>query len=169
MLKGPWDIPKTTPRPASHHLQLVPSTKNGLVGMGLFPFISTFAIKHLSFDQEPWLSSIISLDRLVLFQLQSAYQVYPFLVSCRLEIRKLDLAPFFSRPPSSLSFSSSLPPRCTPFLVSYRLAPNICECCQVGKSFTCHSSLWIHKRTHTREKPCQYNQCGKAFACPNHI
>jgi hypothetical protein len=60
LLRGPWAIPETTPYPARLHLQLVPDSKNELVGMGLPPppFISTFAIKYLSFDQEPGLGSI---------------------------------------------------------------------------------------------------------------
>ena len=66
LLRDPWDIPETHPILHGTY-RLVLGTKNGLVGMGLPPpFISTFAIKHLSFDQEPWLSSIISLDHLVL-------------------------------------------------------------------------------------------------------
>jgi hypothetical protein len=37
VLRGPGAIPETTPYPACHHLQLVPGSKDELVGMGLPP------------------------------------------------------------------------------------------------------------------------------------
>ena len=47
---------------------------------------------------------------------------HSFLLNIWALIKNLDLAPFFSQQSSFLSFSSSLPPRYTPFLVSRRSA-----------------------------------------------
>ena len=51
---------------------------------------------------------------------------HSFLLNIWALIRNLDLVPFFSRPSSSLSFSSSLPSRWTPVHVSRRSAHNNC-------------------------------------------
>jgi hypothetical protein len=73
------------PYPARHHLQLVPGSKDELVGMDLLPpplFISAFAIKHLSLDQNIVLAPFLSRSpSFPFFQHRPATQVYPIHVS----------------------------------------------------------------------------------------
>ena len=83
--RPPRAIPETTPYPAHHHLQLVPSSKDELVGISLpafLPFISAFVIKHLNPDQNIVLAPFLSRPpSFPFFKCQPATQVYPVHVS----------------------------------------------------------------------------------------
>lgn len=43
------------------------------------------------------------------------------------------------------------------------------ECNQCGKAFSQKTSVKVHVRTHTREKPYECNHCGKSFGTSYHI